>query len=72
MAKKRKGKKSTEMDAPAMASTDDSWRARDDLSTIQRAHEVVKDSGRFSAAKAEAKRQRESLDRIARLEGKKL
>lgn len=70
--KKRKSKKSADLGAPSMASTDDSWRARDDLSTIQRAHEVVKDSSRFSAAKAEAKRQRESLDRIARLEGKKL
>lgn len=72
MAKKRKAKKSTMNEAPASIASDDSWRARDDLSTVQRAHEVVKDSARFSAAKAEAKRQRESLDRIARLEGKKL
>lgn len=71
MAKKRKGRKSSEMAAPTIA-TDDSWRARDDLSTIQRAHEVVADSKRFGAAKAEARKQKESLDRIARLEGKKL
>lgn len=72
MAKKRKAKKSTMSEAPASIGSDDSWRARDDLSTVQRAHEIVKDTTRFSAAKAEAKRQRESLDRIARLEGKKL
>jgi len=72
MAKKRKGKKSAMNEAISTMPGDDSWRARDDLSTVQRAHEIVKDTARFSAAKAEAKRQRESLDRIARLEGKKL
>lgn len=70
MAKKRKKKSVNE--AAAMPAVDDSWRAQDDLRTVQRAHEVVADSARFSAAKAEAKRQKESLDRIARLEGKKL
>lgn len=69
-ANKRKGKASN-ADMPA-ASIDDSWRARDDLSTIQRAHEIVADTKRFGAAKSEARRQRESLERIARLEGKKL
>jgi hypothetical protein len=69
MAKKRK--KGAEVSMPA-GSIDDSWRARDDLSTIQRAHEIVADTKRFGAAKSEAKRQKESLDRIARLEGKKL
>lgn len=72
MAKKRKAKKNTMSDAPATLAGDENWRAQDDLRTVQRAHEVVADKGRFSAAKAEAKRQRESLDRIARLEGKKL
>lgn len=67
--KKRKGRKSNTVGAPAM---DDSWRAQDDLRTIQRAHEVVSDKSRFAQAKAEARRQKESLDRIARLEGKKL
>lgn len=69
MAKKRT-KKSTSSEV-AMPS-DDAWRARDDLHTIQRAHEIVGDTKRLSAARSEAKRQRESLDRIARLEGKKL
>jgi len=69
-AKKRKGKQLDE--AAAMPVADDRWRARDDLHTIERAHEVVSDSSRLKAAKSEAKRQKESLDRIARLEGKKL
>jgi hypothetical protein len=47
-------------------------RAQDDLRTIERAQEVVGDSKRLAAAKAEAKRQKESLDRIARLQDKKL
>lgn len=75
MAKKRKGKgKMTEtMGTPAYdIAGDEKWRAQDDLRTIERAHEVVHDTKRFSAAKAEAKRQKESLDRIARLEGKRL
>lgn len=73
MAAKKRKKKSPELaGAPSMNVTDDAWRARDDLSTIQRAHEVVKDTSRFSAAKAEAKRQQDSLARITRLEGKKL
>lgn len=69
MAKKRK--KSNEVSMPG-ASIDDSWRAKDDLHTIQRAHEIVGDTKRLNAARSEAKRQRESLERIARLDGKKL
>jgi len=74
MAKKRRkssGKMTEAMGTPALA-MDDKWRAEDDLRTLERAHEVTRDSSRFSAAKAEAKRKRESLDRIARLDGKKL
>lgn len=74
MAKKRKGKKLTEtMGTPGYnVAESDKWRAEDDLRTVQRAHEVIADSKRFSAAKSEAKRQKDSLDRIARLDGKKL
>jgi len=67
MAKKRK--KQAETCAPTM---DKDWQARNDLDTISRAHEIIKDTGRFKSAKAEAKRQSESLARIQRLEGKKL
>lgn len=73
--KKRKGKKTNEAAAAMVApsSYDDSkYRAQDDLRTIERAQEVVGDSKRLAAAKAEAKRQKESLDRIARLQDKKL
>jgi hypothetical protein len=48
------------------------WQAEDDLRTIQRAHEIMGDTGRLSAAKAHAKRQRDSLDRISRLKDQKL
>jgi hypothetical protein len=71
MMKKRKGKNAGEV-ASSPFPSDDAWRARDDLRTIQQAHEVIRDSSRFKAAKSEAKRQKESLDRIARLEGKRL
>jgi hypothetical protein len=71
MAKKRAKKAKSE--APgAMCSLDENWRARNDLDTLSRMQEIVKDSGRFRAAKSEAKRQQESLSRISRLEGKKL
>lgn len=71
MAKKR-GKKSGMNEVASMPASDDAWRARDDLHTIQRAHEIVGDTKRLASARAEAKRQRESLDRIARLKDKKL
>lgn len=72
--KKRKGKKSEALAAAVPSSTydDSKYRAQDDLRTIERAQEVVGDSKRLAAAKAEAKRQKESLDRIARLQDKKL
>lgn len=72
--KKRKGKKTNEAAIATMPSSydDSKYRAQDDLRTIERAQEVVGDSRRLSAAKAEAKRQKESLDRIARLQDKKL
>jgi hypothetical protein len=70
MAKKR-SKKSKGQDA-TMPAMDDNWRARNDLDTLSRAQEVIKDSSRFRAVKSEAKRQQESLARISRLEGKKL
>lgn len=73
MSKKRK-KKAAATDAPKALSgiEDKSWMARNDLETIQRAHEIIKDTNRFRAAKAEAEKQKKSLDRIARLDGKKL
>jgi len=72
-AKKSKTKMKDVMGTPAIdIAEDERWRAQDDLRTIQRAHEVVRDSARFKRAKAEAKRQKESLDRIARIDGKKL
>lgn len=64
-AKKSKG-------TPAMPSEDDSWRARDDLHTLQRASEISGDKSRLRAARVEADKQKKSLERIVRLEGKKL
>lgn len=69
MAKKRKAKEASSM--PAMAE-DESWRARDDLHTLQRATEITGDKSRMGAARREADRQKKSLERIGRLEGKKL
>lgn len=68
MAKKRKA---SSMPA-AMPAEDDSWRARDDLHTLQRATEITGDTSRMKAARTEADRQKRSLERISRLEGKKL
>lgn len=69
--KKRKGKMTEAMGTPALE-VDKRWQAEDDLRTLERANDVVSDSSRLTAAKSHAKKQRESLDRIARLEGKKL
>ena len=69
MAKKRKKSSTNEA---AMPSVDRSWQAEDDLRTIQRAHEIIGDTPRLSAAQAHAKKQRESLERISRLKGKRL
>jgi hypothetical protein len=51
---------------------DAKYRAEDDVRTLKRAAEVVGDKSRLAAAKAQAKKERESLDRVARLDGKKL
>ena len=67
MAKKRK-----KVEGACGPTVDKEWQARNDLDTISRAHEIIKDTARFKSAKAEAKRQSESLARIQRLEGKKL
>ena len=65
MAKRKRKSSAIAIDIPG----DDDWRARDDLSTLTRAHEVLGDTGRLAAMKKEAKRQTESLARISRLEG---
>lgn len=66
-------KKRSKANAPAMdIASDDKWRAQDDLRTIERAHEIIHDKGRLTAAQSEAKRQSESLARIARLKDKPL
>ena len=65
MAKRKK----VMTEAPAV---DKNWQARNDLDTLSRAQEIVKDTTRFKQAKAEAKKQQESLARIGRLEGKTL
>lgn len=67
----RKKKRTTDVDIAA-PSVDKDWQARSDLDTLSRAQEIIKSSPRFTAAKSEAKRQTESLKRIARLEGKRL
>ena len=71
MATKRK-KKSTSVGVEAPSGGDNDWRARDDLNTVTRSLEIIKDSTRFRAAKSEAKRQSESLARIGRLKGVKI
>lgn len=70
MAKSKKSKSK----GPAVASDgmDDSWRAQDDLRTLQRATEISSDTARMKAARLEAERQKKALDRISRLDGKKL
>jgi hypothetical protein len=47
----------------------DDYRAKDDLSTLTRAHEVIADLPRMKSVRAEAARQRAALERIERLEG---
>jgi len=69
MAKKKRKARGPAGDAIAM---DSPYSARYDLETLQRAHEIAQDGKRFGAAKSEAKRQKEALERIGRLEGKKL
>lgn len=44
---------------------DDSWRARDDLRTLSTAAEISHDKKRLGAAKAEAKRQMQALQKVA-------
>ncbi len=73
MAKKRK--KQTESDMPSITINGESereWRAHDDLRTIERAHQIIGDSERMTAVKNCAKKQKESLERISRLNGKRL
>jgi hypothetical protein len=72
VAKKRKRKQDGSNAPIAVDGIDKSWRARDDLQSLQRAREILDDTGRFRAAKSEAEKQKASLERIARLEGKKL
>lgn len=45
--------------------SDESWRAREDLHTLTRADEIAREPARLKAARAEAARQRKSLERIA-------
>lgn len=61
MARKRKS------NAPAQSAidVDQSWRARDDLSTLSRAAEISADKKRLTAARAEAKKQMKALSTVA-------
>ncbi|MDE2022550.1 MAG: hypothetical protein KGI71_06605 [Patescibacteria group bacterium] len=43
------------------------YRAKDDLGTLTRAHEIMSDRGRHSEAKREAQRQQAALGKIAQL-----
>lgn len=61
MARKRKTTGAVE----AYPKMDESWRARDDLRTLSSAAEIASDKARMRAAKAEAKRQMTSLQRVA-------
>lgn len=70
MAKKMKADKAE--NTAGLAISDRKWEIEDDLRTLERAHEVIGDSGRLSRAKAFAKKRREHLDRISRIGGKKL
>lgn len=77
MAKKPKPKlpskrKSTKTPAYAaapmnMTAEDRRYRARDDLGTLTRAHEIMSDRGRHSEAKKEAQRQQTALGKVAQL-----
>ncbi len=53
------------MSSPAIAPPGkDDWRAKDDLSTLTRAEEIRRDSGRHRAAKKEGKSQIKRLSGI--------
>lgn len=43
---------------------DDSWRARDDLSTLQRAREIQNDKARVKAAEREAELQVKAIQSV--------
>ena len=47
-----------------------SYDSRNDLETIWRAQEILRDADRLAAAKTEAARQSDSYNRLARLKGK--
>lgn len=72
MAKKAKSKKRTTKGPDGGAIPMDSYSARYDLETLQRAHEIAQDGKRFGAVREEAKKQREALDRFGRLKDRKL
>lgn len=51
---------------PGMPKPDDSWRARDALSTLQRAAEIQRDKPLMRAAKAEAKKMMKQLSSVCK------
>ncbi len=53
-------------DAPLAVKSDDSWRARDALSTLQRAEEIRRDKPLMRAAKVEAKKQLKALSSVVK------
>lgn len=42
------------------------WRAQDDMRTLENAAEIMKDKTRLNSAQAEAKRQMEALQQVAK------
>jgi len=69
--KKRTTKKSTSVGG-AYPIEDQSWRARDDLSTLQRAQEIAADRARLSAAKREAGKQQQALAKVHKLGSRRI
>lgn len=57
---------------PAGITMDRDYQAEDDMRTLERAHEVLASSPRLAAAKRMAKEKKARLDRISRLEGRRL
>lgn len=53
--------------APRMSADEKSWRARDDLRTIQAAQQIQQDKARMTAAQREAQSQVKALQSIGKV-----
>jgi len=53
------------------SSSDKSWQAEEDLRTLKRAMEIQKDSARYAAACAVARREMKAVARFAALSGRR-